>query len=70
VDVELRARVAGDLASQHRAPVGQAAADLAAPGARDLLAADPRGRVQLNARSQRARCAWRSLSAPEFLVEP
>jgi len=69
VDIELRARVAGDLASQHRAPVGQAAADLALQ-ARGISWRPILGRVQLNARSQRARCAWRSLSAPEFLVEP
>src|SRR6266566_3882695 len=40
----------GNLPPQHRPPVGQAVADLALQ-ARDLVAADPRGRVQLNQRS-------------------
>jgi len=40
----------GNLSPQHRPPVGQAVADLALQ-ARDVVAADPRGRVQLDQRS-------------------
>jgi len=40
----------GNLPPQHRPPVGQAVADLALQ-ARDLVTADPRGRVQLDQRS-------------------